>query len=325
MGPRYLQSQIHADYSTGSTTWSDYRDQIKSMYDLSDSKEDFNDHLIREYNRKIERLNQQTGLYISPFDGGFRFIGDSIASVGGIVGFAYPNETLTAPSGSSYLWTVNGTSRGTNQTFVPTVNDIGEVVTCLVGSTTYTTTVWHPRDISSVQAFWWAAKNAYNVIGNGFTDENRPVVYNGSITLTLVSIGNYSGSSGENTYYIFKDETTWVLEIYNVGGEEPSLQQTIYSTNDDTQYPWQSTWPSGTTITPVATTTTTLATDGQTVPAWDDIISNQRATASSSNIALKEDTDLGGPSLKFDSTDFYTLPSSARAIYNGRRWGYIFV
>lgn len=325
MGPRYLQSQIHADYSTGSTTWSDYRDQIKSMYDLSDSKEDFNDHLIREYNRKIERLNQQTGLYISPFDGGFRFIGDSIASVGGIVGFAYPNETLTAPSGSSYLWTVNGTSRGTNQTFVPTVNDIGEVVTCLVGSTTYTTTVWHPRDISSVQAFWWAAKNTYNVIGNGFTDANRPVVYNGSITLTLVSIGNYSGSSGENTYYIYKDETTWVLEIYNVGGEEPSLQQTIYSTNDDTQYPWQSTWPSGTTITPVATTTTTLATDGQTIPAWDDIISNQRATASSSNIALKEDTDLGGPSLKFDSTDYYALPSSARAIYNSKRWGYIFV
>lgn len=241
-----------------------------------------------------------------------------------IQGFAYPNETLTAPSGSSYLWTVNGTSRGTNQTFVPTVNDIGEVVTCLVGSTTYTTTVWHPRDISSVQAFWWAAKNAYNVIGNGFTDENRPVVYNGSITLTPYYIGQYSGSYGENTYYIYKEETYWLLEIYNVGGEEPVLQLTV-SSFDDAQYPWQATWPSGTTITPVATITTTLATDGQTVPAWDDIISNQRATASSSNIALKEDTDLGGPSLKFDSTDFYTLPSSARAIYNGRRWGYIFV
>jgi len=78
MGPRYLQSQIHADYSTGSTAWSDYRNQIKSMYDSSSNKEDFNDHLIREYNRKIERLNQETGLYIAPFDGGFRFIGDSI-------------------------------------------------------------------------------------------------------------------------------------------------------------------------------------------------------------------------------------------------------
>lgn len=327
MGPRYLQSQIHTDYATGSNVWSEYRSQIKSMYDSSSNKEDFNDHLIREYNRKIERLNQQTGLYIAPFDGGFRFIGETISSLlpPTIAGLAYPNEALTAPSGSSYLWTVNGENRGINQIFVPTVNDIGEVVTCLVGgATTYTTTVWHPRDISSVQAFWWAAKNAYNFIGNNYTDANRPVVYNGSITLTLVSIGNYSGSSGENTYFIFKDGTYWVLEIYNIGGEEPSLQLTVYS-SDDAQYPWQATWPSGTTITPTATTTDILATDGQTVPVWDDIISNQRATASSSNIALKEDTDLGGPSLKFDSTDFYALPPSARAIYNSKRWGYIFV
>jgi hypothetical protein len=78
MGPRFLQSQIHSDYSTGSNTWTEYRNSIKTMYDSSTSKVDFNDHLIREYNRKIERLNQQTGLYIAPFDGGFRFIGDFI-------------------------------------------------------------------------------------------------------------------------------------------------------------------------------------------------------------------------------------------------------
>ncbi len=78
MGPRFLQSKIHSDYTTGSGNWSGYRDQIKTLYDASISKVDFNDHLIREYNRKIDRLNQETGLYIAPFDGGFRFIGDSI-------------------------------------------------------------------------------------------------------------------------------------------------------------------------------------------------------------------------------------------------------
>ena len=78
MGPRYLQSQIHSDYSTGSNTWTQYRSDIKSMYDLSTSKVDFNDHLIREYNRKIDGLNQETGLYIVPFDAGFRFIGNNI-------------------------------------------------------------------------------------------------------------------------------------------------------------------------------------------------------------------------------------------------------
>jgi hypothetical protein len=324
MGPRYLQSQIHSDYSTGSNAWTEYRNSIKTMYDASTSKVDFTDHLIREYNRKIDRLNQPTGLFIAPYDGGFRFIGNTITSAGSIEGFAYPSEQLTAPSGSSYLWRIDGENRGINQIFTPTVYDIGKTVTCLVGgTTTYTTTVWHPRDIPSVQAFWWAARNTYNVIGNGFTDENRPVVYNGSITLSVESIGNYSASSGPNSYYIYKDENNWVLEIYDVSNESPSLIQTVYSL-DSSEYPWQSTWPSGTTITPVATTTTTLATDGQTVPAWDDIISNQRVTASSANIALKEDTDLGTPSLRFDSTDFYTLTISARNIYNAKRWGYIF-
>jgi hypothetical protein len=48
------------------------------MYDTSTLKVDFDNHLIREFNRKIDRLNQPSGLYITPFDGGFRFIGDSI-------------------------------------------------------------------------------------------------------------------------------------------------------------------------------------------------------------------------------------------------------
>ena len=78
MGPRLLQSKIHSDYSTGSNTWAEYRNSIKSMYDTSTLKVDFDNHLIREFNRKIDRLNQPSGLYITPFDGGFRFIGDSI-------------------------------------------------------------------------------------------------------------------------------------------------------------------------------------------------------------------------------------------------------
>lgn len=104
MGPRYLQSQIHANYSTGSSVWSDYRSQIKSIYDSSTSKVDFNDHLIREYNRKIERLNQSTNLYISPFDGGFRFIGDSIGSLAPatLTSGLFAFWELDEPSGTRY-------------------------------------------------------------------------------------------------------------------------------------------------------------------------------------------------------------------------------
>lgn len=78
MEPRYLQSLIHTDYSNESSVWSSYRSQIKSAYESSSSKVDFNDHLIREFNRKIYRLNQSTDLYILPFDGGFRFIGNDV-------------------------------------------------------------------------------------------------------------------------------------------------------------------------------------------------------------------------------------------------------
>jgi hypothetical protein len=348
MGPRFLQSQIHSDYSTGSNTWTEYRNSIKSMYDSSTSKVDFNDHLIREYNRKIDRLNQETGLFIAPYDGGFRFIGNTITSAGSIEGFAYPGELLYAPEGSSYLWTVNGETRDTSSIIQVSLYDIGEVITCLVdGTKTYTTTVWHPRDIPSVQAFWWAARNAYNLIGNDFTDANRTIELSGfSILITAVFTTDPNGTISPNglkngkIFYsvgnpVFNDRyitevfwdninSRWTL-FYLAPEDEEGLN---FATMEkyavgNTEYPWQATWADGT-VTGTATTLTTLATDGQTVPTWDDIISNKRVTASSANIALKEDTELGTPSLRFDSTDFYTVPISARTIYNNKRWGYIF-
>jgi hypothetical protein len=252
--------------------------------------------------------------------------GNSIISNGlPISGFAYPNETLTAPAGTSYQWYVNDIARATTQTMTPTVGDIGLVVRCVVdGVGCKPVTMWHPNQIAAVKHFWWAANGAYNLLGNGFTDENRPVVYNGSITLSVGSIGNYSYNSGANSYYIYKDETFWVLDIYDLSNEDPTLIQTVYSTNDNTQYPWQTTWSSGTTITPVATTVDTLATDGQAVTAWRDIISGVNVTSSGTLAGLFESTDLDTPSIKFDSTDFFTIPTSIRTVFNLQNYGYIF-
>jgi len=272
----------------------------------------------------------------------------SQGSVRTISGFAYPNETLTAPSGSSYQWYVDDIARGTAQTLTLTVNDIGLSVRCIVGAAECTpVTVWHPRDIPSVQAFWWAARNTYNFIGNNFTDENRTiqlagfpnlvsfVTFNPNLTYTTDSTqneknfykcGDFTSVTGRNTAEVFWDSVNsrWTLyyqaELDDSGEGYATMEK--YGVGDTT-YPWQATWVDGT-VTGTATILNTLATDGQTVPAWDDIISNQRANASSSNIALKEDTDLGTPSLRFDSTDFYSVPSSARNIYNAKRWGYIF-
>lgn len=73
--PRRLQSQIHSNFSTASGTWTGFRAQITGFTGSIASKEDFNDHLIREYNKKIITLGQPTGLLFSPYDAGFRYIG----------------------------------------------------------------------------------------------------------------------------------------------------------------------------------------------------------------------------------------------------------
>ena len=119
--PRNLQAEIHSDYTTGLAIWSGYRGEIKSLYDAAISKEDFNDHLIREYNKKIERLNQPTGLYVSPFDGGGRFTGNSIAAAKSVnLSFSCPSVGVTA--------TINGISKNVSAGATFSFSEIPQLV-----------------------------------------------------------------------------------------------------------------------------------------------------------------------------------------------------
>jgi hypothetical protein len=74
--PRHLQSQIHSDFSRISGTWIDYRGQITGLWGSAPNHDDFNNHLIREYNRKINYLNMPSGLYIIPYNAGFSYTTD---------------------------------------------------------------------------------------------------------------------------------------------------------------------------------------------------------------------------------------------------------
>jgi hypothetical protein len=69
--PRQLQSKIHSDFSSETYKWEIYQAQAQELFDNSTSKADFNAHLIREYNRKINNLNQPSQLYFQPYDAGF--------------------------------------------------------------------------------------------------------------------------------------------------------------------------------------------------------------------------------------------------------------
>jgi hypothetical protein len=78
--PNILKADIHSSYETGSGAWQTYRANVTGLF-VSNSganRADYRDHLVREFNRKISILNQPTGLFIRPFDDGFRFTGVSI-------------------------------------------------------------------------------------------------------------------------------------------------------------------------------------------------------------------------------------------------------
>ena len=78
--PNILRADIHSSYATGSGTWQTYRASVTGLFAANSgtNQSDYRDHVIREFNRKISILNQPTGLFISPYDDGFRFTGVSI-------------------------------------------------------------------------------------------------------------------------------------------------------------------------------------------------------------------------------------------------------
>jgi hypothetical protein len=73
--PRHLQSEIHSDFSRISGTWINYRAEITGLWGSTVNKDDFNNHLIREFNRKLRNLSMPSGIYIIPYNAGFSYTG----------------------------------------------------------------------------------------------------------------------------------------------------------------------------------------------------------------------------------------------------------
>jgi len=81
--PRHLQSEIHSSFSKSVPTWQYFRDSIKRLFDASSTtrRDDFNNHVVREHNRKIKRLNLPTNLLIPNADAGGRLKTDAIDAI----------------------------------------------------------------------------------------------------------------------------------------------------------------------------------------------------------------------------------------------------
>lgn len=91
MSPRQLQQQIHSTFSPSGAIWSGFKTDAVNLYIGASNYADFNDHLFREFNRKVRDLNLPTDLYFMPFDGGLRFIGtvDDLAVIEPDTGLAF--------------------------------------------------------------------------------------------------------------------------------------------------------------------------------------------------------------------------------------------
>jgi hypothetical protein len=84
-GPLDLLGEIHATTGIASGDWRNFREEVTGMYllsgGISGQGEWYANHLIREFNRKVDVLSGQwvgasvTGLVIDPYDAGFRYEG----------------------------------------------------------------------------------------------------------------------------------------------------------------------------------------------------------------------------------------------------------
>ena len=200
MGPRFLQSQIHSDYSTGSGAWVSYRTGIQSMYEEISSKVDFNDHLIREYNRKIDRLNQPIDLFFAPYDAGFRFIGSSIST--NLTSRAFDiNGNVLFEETSDFIpnnWT------STNSTAVVSVILKGSLKT--IGNSAFNgctslTSITIPASVTSIgsDAFFGCSGLTSVTIGSAVTSIGGGA-FNGCSGLTSVTIGSAVTSIGSGAF-----------------------------------------------------------------------------------------------------------------------------
>jgi len=128
--PRLTQSEIHSDFSSASETWSEYRAQVIAFYDNYPHGE-LNDHITREFNKKIRDLGQAESLYISPYNAGLRYIGDGVFTVDPL-SF---NPYFYIDAASSMLGVLESPSLDLN----PAVSSTLDIITATrAGTATYT-------------------------------------------------------------------------------------------------------------------------------------------------------------------------------------------
>ena len=74
--PNDLKGEIHSNFSTDSSTWANFRSEVTGAYILSgQGGEGGRQHLLREFNRKVDNLDRSGQFYLEPYNAGFSYKG----------------------------------------------------------------------------------------------------------------------------------------------------------------------------------------------------------------------------------------------------------
>jgi hypothetical protein len=79
--PRQLQNKIHPSFSKSIPDWQFFRDSIKRLFDASSNRADFGNHVVREHNRKVAKLNLPINLLIPNCDSSGRLKSNAIDAI----------------------------------------------------------------------------------------------------------------------------------------------------------------------------------------------------------------------------------------------------
>jgi len=72
---KHIRRLIKNEKDMTALVWQKYKDQLTGEYAAANNhvKSDYENHSIREYNRRIKHYGLNTGLFITPFNAGFSY------------------------------------------------------------------------------------------------------------------------------------------------------------------------------------------------------------------------------------------------------------
>lgn len=181
MGPRQIQQLIHSEKENSFAIWSGYKEMIQESWNEVSRKDDFNDHVVREFGKKLESFNLSSNLSFEGTDAGFRL---KIASLSGLAEDPIPPvEDPIPPAEQTFLYVASSSQQNWNQ-----VKFYDPQITNNNGKTIY-------YDETDTYALWNAGASKYiSLISQIDAYPPEPRFYYNSFDDTVT--GSYFGTAG---------------------------------------------------------------------------------------------------------------------------------